>query len=166
MISTTAKKMKPNRSIFIAFLWCMLLFSCHTKTDTANKDFHFTLLNENETNIDFNNKLTENDSVNFLANQYIYIGSGVGVADFNNDGLQDIFFAGEQVSCKLYINKGNFKFDDITEKAGLSTNKWCTGVSIIDINNDGLMDIYVSGNSVVYENFFFENTQESCVSLH
>ncbi|MDQ6844741.1 MAG: VCBS repeat-containing protein, partial [Bacteroidota bacterium] len=70
--------------------------------------------------------------------------SGIGIGDFNNDGLPDIFFAGEQVSCKLYINRGNFKFEDETEKAGLQTVKWCTGVSVVDINNDGLMDIYVS----------------------
>ena len=91
----------------------------------------------------------------------MYIGSGVGIGDFNNDGLQDIFFAGEQVSCKLYINKGNFKFEDVTEKAGLSTNKWCTGVSIVDINNDGLMDIYVcvshSPNEEQRKNLLFIN---------
>ncbi len=101
-------------------------------------------MEEGHTGITFNNKLVESDSINFLTNQYIYIGSGVGIADFNNDGLQDIFFAGEQVSSKLYINKGDFKFEDVTEKAGLTTNKWCTGVSIVDINNDGLQDIYVS----------------------
>lgn len=133
----------PCKLILITFL-LFLLYSCKTNTANIDKDFHFTLLKQNETNIDFNNKLTESDSVNFLTNQYIYIGSGVGIGDFNNDGLPDIFFAGEQVSCKLYINKGNFKFEDLTEKAGLQTVKWCTGVSIVDINNDGLMDIYVS----------------------
>lgn len=130
--------------LFSITLLLFQLYSCKSNTVSTNKDFYFTLLKQNETNIDFNNKLTESDSVNFLTNQYIYIGSGVGIGDFNNDGLQDIFFAGEQVSCKLYINKGNFTFEDITEKAGLNTVKWCTGVSIVDINNDGLLDIYVS----------------------
>ncbi len=136
---------KMNFYKLTAIVFCLLfLNSCKNKNTATDSNFHFTLMDEGETNIDFNNKLTESDSINFLTNQYIYIGSGVGVADFNNDGLQDIFFAGEQVSCKLYINKGNFKFEDITGNAGLQTTKWCTGVTIVDINNDGLMDIYVS----------------------
>lgn len=128
----------------VALLLLSFFFNCNSKKKFTDPVFHFTLLDKSQTNIDFNNRLTESDSVNFLSNQYIYIGSGTGVGDFNNDGLQDIFFAGEQVSCKLYINKGNFKFEDITKQAGLETVKWCTGVSVIDINNDGLMDIYVS----------------------
>lgn len=139
-----------------------LLFSCTSKNSNVDKDFHFTLLPSSETNIHFNNQLTENDSANFLTNQYIYIGSGVGAADFNNDGLQDLFFAGEQVSCKLYINKGDFKFEDITKDAGLTTNnRWCTGVSIVDINTDGLMDIYVcashAANAAQRKNMLFIN---------
>ena len=78
-----------------------------------------------------------------FVNQYTYMGGGVGVGDFNRDGLPDIFFAGNQVSSRLYLNKGNMRFEDITQKAGLSTDVWCTGVSVIDINNDGWPDIYV-----------------------
>ncbi len=139
-----AGKSKNVHTLISIALLCMFLHSCSNKKMEVKSGFHFTLMEESETNIDFNNKLTENDSINFLTNQYIYIGSGVGVADFNNDGLQDIFFAGEQVSCKLYINKGGFKFEDVTTKAGMRTLKWCTGISIVDINNDGLMDVYVS----------------------
>ena len=62
------------------------------------------------------------------------MGGGVGIGDFNNDGKKDIFFSGNQVSCRLYINKGNNQFEDITEKAGIHTDVWCTGVSIVDIN--------------------------------
>ncbi|MEJ8843597.1 VCBS repeat-containing protein [Lacibacter sp. H375] len=76
----------------------------------------------------------------------MYNGSGVGVGDFNNDGLQDLFFAGSMVSSKLYINKGDFKFEDITTQAGITTNRWCTGVTVIDINNDGFQDVYVSSS--------------------
>ncbi len=119
-------------------------FSCSEGKKRNPGDLYFTELSAFKTGIDFNNKLEENDSTNFLTNQYIYIGSGVGVADFNQDGLQDIFFAGAQVPSRLYINKGSMKFDDVTEDAGLLNTKWCTGVSIVDINTDGLPDIYVS----------------------
>lgn len=77
----------------------------------------------------------------------IYNGGGVGIADFNNDGLQDIYFTGNRVANRLYLNKGNFKFEDITQQAGVNgQGRWCRGVSIIDINNDGLMDMYVSAS--------------------
>ena len=103
----------------------------------------FSFLPSSETGIDFKNTITENDSLNMFVNEYTYMGGGVGVGDFNNDGLEDIFFAGNQVSSQLYINKGNMKFENITQKAGVATSSWCTGVSIVDINNDGWPDIYV-----------------------
>ena len=76
-------------------------------------------------------------------NEYTYMGGGVGIGDFNRDGLEDVFFAGNQVSSRLYLNKGNMQFEDITKSAGIGTDTWCTGVSVIDINNDGWPDIYV-----------------------
>src|SRR5687768_13731387 len=96
------------------------------------------------TNVTFNNKLTETDSFNILTFEYIYNGAGVGVGDMNGDSLTDIFFAGNIVSSKLYLNKGDFKFEDVTTKAAVNTSLWCTGVSIVDINQDGRLDIYVS----------------------
>ena len=81
--------------------------------------------------------------MNMFVNEYTYMGGGVGVGDFNRDGLPDVFFAGNQVSSRLYMNKGNMQFGDLTKSAGLTTDTWCTGVSIIDINNDGWPDIYV-----------------------
>ncbi len=104
---------------------------------------YFTILPSSETGIDFKNTIAEDDSTNMFVNEYTYMGGGVGIGDFNNDGLQDVFFAGNQVSSKLYLNKGNFHFEDITQKAGVSTTSWCTGVNVIDINNDGWPDIYV-----------------------
>ncbi len=125
------------------------LISCNNKK-VPEGQLYFSSVSSSHSGIKFNNSLKENDSVNFLVNQYIYIGSGVGIADFNQDGLQDIFFAGAQVPSKLYINKGNMEFEDITEEAGLLNNKWCTGVSIVDINTDGLPDIYVSVTNSKY----------------
>ena len=86
-----------------------------------NDAFHFTLLGGDKTNIQFSNTITESDSINVFTNEYMYNGSGVAVGDFNNDGLADVFFCGSMVSSKLYINKGNFVFEDITERAGLQT---------------------------------------------
>ena len=109
--------------------------------------FHQTLFEQlpaNETGIAFANRITENDTMNILDFEYVYNGGGVGLGDFNNDGLQDVFFSGNQVSNRLYLNKGAMKFEDITQKAGIGNNgKWCSGVSVVDINNDGFLDVYV-----------------------
>lgn len=116
-----------------------LLFACR-KTNTL-----FQAIDSSHSGIDFNNKITENDSVNQLDVENVYNGGGVGIGDFNRDGRPDIFFTGNMVSCKLYLNKGSFVFQDITEEAGVSgESRWCRGVAVIDINNDGWPDIYVS----------------------
>lgn len=104
----------------------------------------FSLISSDASGITFNNKITETDSVNILDLSNVYNGGGVGIGDFNNDGLPDIYFAGNEVGNKLYLNKGNFKFEDITSKAHVKgEGRWARGVTIVDINNDGLDDIYV-----------------------
>ena len=96
-------------------------------------------------NIDFINRITENDSINVVDFQYCYNGGGVGIGDFDNDGWPDVVFTGNQVQSKIYLNKKNLQFEDITEVSGLNTNgSWVTGVTVIDINSDGLIDIYLS----------------------
>lgn len=119
----------------------LLSFYCWSQ----QKHTLFKLLPSLQTGIAFNNQLTESDSLNILNQANIYNGGGVGIGDFNGDGLMDIYFAGNMVSHKLYLNRGNFKFEDITEKAGVNgDDRWGTGVSVVDINADGLPDIYVS----------------------
>ena len=94
----------------------------------------FTLLPSDRTGIIFSNNITENDSLNILNVENIYNGGGVGIGDFNNDGLQDIYFTANAVSNKLYLNKGNFKFQDITKEAAVQGHgKWCRGVAIVKV---------------------------------
>jgi enediyne biosynthesis protein E4 len=106
------------------------------------------LLNQEVTGIDFQNTIVETDSFNVLKNEYIYNGAGVGIGDLNNDGLQDIFFAGNKVSPRAYLNQGNFRFKDITTNfAGLTNDQWYSGVAVVDINSDGWPDIYLTSTA-------------------
>ncbi|HTQ65343.1 MAG TPA: VCBS repeat-containing protein [Puia sp.] len=121
-------------SIIISFLFV----SCSSKQPL------FEQISSEHSNVHFNNQITETDSVNVLDLSNVYNGGGVGIGDFNNDGLQDIYFTGNEVSNKLYLNQGDFKFKDITSEAGVGgEGKWCRGVAVVDINNDGWLDIYV-----------------------
>ncbi|MGF1636143.1 MAG: FG-GAP repeat domain-containing protein, partial [Cyclobacteriaceae bacterium] len=104
----------------------------------------FKKITPKQSGITFENTIITNDSFNTITYEDIYNGGGVAVGDFNNDGLQDLFFTGNMVSSKLYINKGNLQFEDITEQAGVTTDRWCTGVSVFDINQDGFDDIYIA----------------------
>ena len=105
----------------------------------------FSLLGSNQTGVTFNNELVDSKDQNILIYSNFYGGSGVGVGDFNNDGLIDLYFAGNLVGDKLYLNLGNFKFRDATESAGLDLDdSWSTGVTVADVNADGLLDIYVT----------------------
>lgn len=107
------------------------------------EDRLFQLLEASKSGIHFSNDITENDEVNVLDFQYCYNGGGVGIGDFNQDGLPDIVFSGNQVSAALYLNQGALSFQDITKTSGIKTDAWLTGVSIADINGDGWDDIYI-----------------------
>ncbi|CAN5769728.1 VCBS repeat-containing protein [soil metagenome] len=114
---------------------------------SCTQETMLTLIPADQSGIHFNNQITEKDSVNPIDLTNIYNGGGVGVGDFNNDGLQDLYFSGNQVSNKLYLNKGDLKFQDVTDEANVGgEGKWCRGVSVVDINNDGWKDIYVSAS--------------------
>ena len=122
----------------ISFFLLCACFSCSQKKGL------FHPVSSNQSGILFNNTITESDSINPVDLTNIYNGGGVGVGDFNNDGLQDLYFTGNMVSNKLYLNKGDFNFEDITRTAGVTGNgKWCRGIAVADINNDGWMDMYV-----------------------
>ena len=106
----------------------------------------FQQLKSDHTGIRFNNEITENDTLNILSTEFVYNGGGVALGDLNGDGLQDLFFTGNQVDNKCYLNKGNLQFEDITQQAALAKpdpSYWSAGINIIDINKDGKMDIYV-----------------------
>ncbi|WP_229688811.1 VCBS repeat-containing protein [Puia dinghuensis] len=122
----------------------MLIFSGVFITSCGNKKTLFEMVPSSYSGVHFNNRITESDSVNVMDVSNIYNGGGVGIGDFNNDGKLDLYFTGNQVANKLYLNKGDFHFEDVTAKAGVDGGgKWCRGVAVVDINNDGLLDIYV-----------------------
>ncbi len=123
------------------FLLSVINFSC-TDHPIAGK---FIRIDSADSGIHFNNVLEETDSLNYFTYPYLYMGGGVAVGDVNNDGLDDIFFTGNMVSNKLYLNKGNFQFEDITAKAGIEgDDRWYAGVTMVDINADGYLDLYLS----------------------
>ena len=155
--------LKPGyrKILYPAVLLIAILGSCfsctHKKTGEGSL---FRKLSSRKTNITFQNTLTETDTFNYFLYSYMYMGGGVSVGDFNNDGLTDIYFTGNMVSNRLYLNMGNLKFKDITEISGTGgDHRWMLGSTICDINDDGLPDIYVSvsgltGNS---RNMLFVN---------
>ena len=104
----------------------------------------FKLLTPAQTGVTFANTITTTDSLNVQTDVYVYNGAGVAIGDVDNDGLPDIFFAGNMVSSRLYLNKGDMRFADITQSAGVATSRWASGATMVDINNDGYLDIYVS----------------------
>lgn len=130
---------------FIVSTFIVFLYSCqNTKEDQASPTQSLLeKLSPEETGLTFINEILEDEQVNLITFSYVYNGAGIGIGDFNNDGLPDIYMAGNSKSGRLYINKGNWKFEDVTEQAGVSTEGWSTGVSVVDINQDGLADIYV-----------------------
>ena len=147
-------KLKHNKNIFPLVIVLILCFQCSTKKEKESTTL-FNLVENNKTNIHFKNTVKENLYFNFLNYAYIYNGGGVAVGDINNDGLEDVYFTSNQESNRLYLNQGNLEFKDITVKAKVSDNiGWTTGVTMIDINNDGWLDIYVckSGSLKSHQN--------------
>ena len=120
--------------------YLLLIFLC---LGCAKKQTLFERIPSENSQVVFSNEIIETEEYNILENEFVYNGGGVGVADFNNDGLQDFYLTGNMVNNALYINQGGFKFVEVTETSNVKgENRWSSGVAIVDINNDGLMDIY------------------------
>jgi hypothetical protein len=138
---------KSLKTIKLLFLFCVIaifFFCCNGKSENENTGTLFTKLSSAKTNIDFSNLISYNEEFNPYTFRNFFNGGGVAIGDVNNDGLQDVFFCSNQQSNKLYLNKGSFKFEDATEKAGVNSDSvWSTGVTMADVNGDGLLDIYV-----------------------
>jgi len=145
---------------FIICIVIMLgLSSCDPQKDTL-----FQRVDHTQSNIAFNNRITENDSLSILDNEFFYNGAGVALGDLNNDGLLDVFFTGNQVDNQLYLNRGKLEFEEVSAAAGVQKKDpliWSSGVNIIDINADGLLDIYVCNtlrtNDSLRENLLYIN---------
>ena len=138
------------------------------KNDIPKVEMSFTRLDEEATGIGFKNSIKENDELNFFNFEYVYNGGGVAVGDVNNDGLKDLYFTGNQTADKLYLNKGDLKFEDITSSAigDVATDGWHTGVTMADVNQDGWIDIYISrsgntSNKEMLGNLLLINNQDN-----
>lgn len=134
----------------ITYLFCVFIivnFVCAAGCSRADRKIAhpaFKVLEHDHTGLNFNNTLTQTNRLNMFSYMYFYNGAGTGAGDFNNDGLIDLFFASNQGSNKLFLNEGNLHFRDVSEEAKVPQDHgWSTGVSVVDINNDGLLDIYI-----------------------
>lgn len=147
-----------NPSLFLL----LLLFSLHYGCQKSNSNTLFKLVSSDHSGIDFNNVITENEQFNIIKLEYLYNGGGVGVGDFNQDGLSDIFFSGNMVDNQLYLNQGNLTFKNVSSTAKVEgSDRWKSGIAVVDINTDGKLDIYVcatiSADSLKRQNLLFVN---------
>ncbi|CAM4310212.1 VCBS repeat-containing protein [Zobellia nedashkovskayae] len=149
------------RKIIASLIVLLIVFSC-TKKSAISKNF--IEIDPTVSGVDFSNTIIENDTLNYFSFPYLYLGAGVSIGDINNDGLSDIYFTGNLTPNKLYLNKGNLQFEDITEKAGIAgDNRWYSGTTMADVNNDGYLDIYlsVSGKFSTTANQLFINNGDN-----
>lgn len=152
--------MKITTIFLCSFL--LLFMGCKNSEESNDKPL-FEIVNSSYSNINFNNKITESEKFNYFTSPYFFNGGGIAVGDINNDGLNDIFFTGNQVENKLYLNKGDLVFQDISQKSNVQGgNAWYSGVTFCDVNNDGYLDIYVcvSGTQAEKKNELYINNKD------
>ncbi len=150
------------RHSFIFFLMSLCVVA--TIISCQQKDTHlFSLVSSSHSNIHFNNVIDETEEMNVNTYMNIYTGAGVAAGDINNDGLSDLFFCGNNVTSRLYLNKGDLTFEDITESSGILNDSWATGAVMADVNQDGWLDVYVcvSGSLLSKRNLLFINNHNN-----
>lgn len=126
------------------FLFTIAVLLLFLRCEQSEADTSFTRLDPARTGVDFVNRTGENDSFNILTNEYIYNGGGVGIGDFDQDGRPDLFFTGNDATNRLYLNRGDWRFEDVTQSSGVAgADRWSNGVTVVDVNADGRPDIYV-----------------------
>ena len=166
----TERRMSLTNPLLFTSLMLVAGFSLEgCKQDTVDwgsgENALFRQIASDDSGIDFSNTLYESDSFNIISYEFFFNGSGVAIGDVNDDGLSDIFFGGNMVPSRLFLNKGNLSFHDVTDSAGINTSgKWVTGVNMTDVNQDGKLDIYlcVGGNiNQDYRNLLYINTSDS-----
>lgn len=155
--------MQKKVSLFLILL--VFIVSCQKNDQSGDSTgTFFQLVSSSHSGLDFSNDIVENDTLNYYTFPYLYMGGGIAVGDVNNDGLSDVFVTGNMVPNKLYLNKGNLQFEDISEGAGISGDmRWYTGVTMADVNNDGWLDIYVcvSGKHGPFKNQLYINNKDN-----
>ena len=164
--------MKGIRLFYFIFCFICFFSSCQKEQDSESNNItpnqtsaiQLTTVPASKSGIQFNNQINDEGNINFFIWNFIYTGAGVAAGDLNNDGLPDLYFGGNMADDKIYFNKGNFVFEDVTAKSGIDPRYWTTGVTMADINNDGFLDIYVcknspSSNPVGNQNKLFINNQ-------
>ena len=135
-----------NKLFFFKISAIIFFVGCNSNIGESSEiDLKFIALDSEVTGVTFNNELKSKNDLNIIEYLYYYNGGGVALGDINNDGLDDIFFSGNEVNDQLYLNQGNMVFKNISKSSGIANqNNWSTGASMADVNNDGFIDIYVS----------------------
>ena len=153
-----------RKSVFAISITILIFLACSPSQQ------QFKSLDSSSTGITFNNVIDELEEVNILNYEYVYNGGGVAIGDLNGDNLQDIVFSGNMVENAVYLNKGNLRFEDVSEASGIrSASRWSTGLTLVDINADGLLDIYIcsSGHKGVTDmsNLLFINQSSATLGV-